>query len=60
MPFDYYELLKEQRESDEYTETTDLVRKSVWSETFYFKLSQRWLKIEDLILIKLYAILRYT
>ena len=60
MPYDYYEFLKKQRESDEYTQTSDLVRQNLWSESINFKLSQRWLRVEDKILIRLYRILKYT
>lgn len=60
MPYDYYEYLKEERGSDEYTETTDLVRKKLWSETINFRLSRDWLRVEDKILIKLYRRLRYS
>ena len=60
MPYDYYEFLKKQRESDEYTETTDLVRQSLWSESFQFKLSNEWSIIENIIRRSLYLFLRYT
>ena len=60
MPYDYYELLKKQIESDEYIETTDLVRENIWNESFEFKLSKEWLIIEDLIKIRLYLYLRYN
>ena len=60
MPYDYYEYLKKQRDAEEYTETAELVRQNLWSETINFKLSQEWLDIEDRILIMLYLRLRYT
>ncbi|WP_462315128.1 hypothetical protein [Methanobrevibacter sp.] len=60
MPYDYYEYLKKQRESEEYTETSELVRQKLWSETINFKLSQKWMRIEDMILVKLYLRLRYS
>ncbi len=60
MPYDYYEYLKKQRESEEYTETSELVRQKLWSETINFKLSQKWMHIEDMILVKLYLRLRYS
>ena len=60
MPYDYYEYLKEQNESDKYTETTDLVRKSLWSETINFRQSRDWLNMQDKILIRLYRKLRYS
>ena len=60
MPYDYYEYLKKQRESEEYTETSELVRQKLWSETINFKLSQKWMHIEDMILVKLYLRLTYS
>ena len=60
MPYDYYEYLKKQRESEEYTETSELVRQKLWSETINFKLSQKWMRIEGMILVKLYLRLRYS
>lgn len=60
MPYDYYEYLKKQREREEYTETSELVRQKLWSETINFKLSQKWMRIEDMILVKLYLRLRYS
>ncbi|WP_296782697.1 hypothetical protein [uncultured Methanobrevibacter sp.] len=60
MPYDYYEYLKKQRDDKQYTETAELVRQNLWSETINFKLSQEWLDIEDRILIMLYLRLRYT
>ena len=60
MPYDYYEYLKKQRDSEEYTETSELVRQNLWNETIDFKLSQEWIHIEDKILIRLYWRLRYT
>lgn len=60
MPYDYYEFLKKQRESDEYIETEELVRQNLWSETLNFKLANSWIKTEDRILLKLYRNLRYS
>ncbi|WP_458454315.1 hypothetical protein [Methanobrevibacter sp.] len=60
MPYDYYEFLKKQRDSDEYSEITDVVRQKIWSDSISFKISQEWLKIEDKIRIKLYLYLRYN
>lgn len=60
MPYDYYDYMKKQRESEEYTETSDLVRQNLWSDSINFKLSQNWLLIEDKILIRLYRKLRYS
>ena len=60
MPYDYYEFLKKQRESDEYIETEELVRQNLWSETLNFKLANSWIKTEDRILLKLYQNLRYS
>ena len=60
MPYDYYEYLKNQRDNEEYTETVELVRQNLWSETINFKVSQDWIAIEDRILIRLYLLLRYT
>ena len=60
MPYDYYEFLKKQRESDEYIETEELVRQNLWSETINFKLANSWMKTEDRILLKLYRNLRYS
>ncbi|WP_405307281.1 hypothetical protein [Methanobrevibacter sp.] len=60
MPYDYYEYLKNQRDNEEYTETVELVRQNLWSETINFKVSQEWIHIEDKILIRLYPRLRYT
>ena len=60
MPFDYYEILKQKTESKYYIETTDLVRKTIWSESYSFKLSVTWLKIEDVIRNGIYLYLRYN
>lgn len=60
MPYDYYEYLKKQRDSDEYIEINDIVRQNIWSESIDFKTGQKWLKIEDKIRIKLYLYLRYN
>lgn len=60
MPYDYYEYLKKQRDSDEYIEINDIVRQKIWSESIEFKARQKWLKIEDKIRIKLYLYLRYN
>lgn len=60
MPYDYYEFLKKQLESDEYIETEELVRQNLWSETLNFKLANSWIKTEDRILLKLYRNLRYS
>ena len=60
MPYDYYELLKKQHENNEYEETTELVRKNLWSESINFRQSINWLNIEDKIFIKFYYFLRYT
>ena len=60
MPYDYYEFLKKQRESDEYIETEELVRQNLWNETINFKLANSWIKTEDRILLKLYQNLRYS
>jgi hypothetical protein len=58
MPYDYYEYLKNMQRNEQYTETTELVRKNLWSETINFNLSLEWLKIEDMILLRLYRKLR--
>jgi chemotaxis methyl-accepting protein methylase len=60
MPYDYYEYFKKQRSNKEYSETTELVRQNLWSETINFRQSQSWISIEDKILIKLYSNLRYS
>ncbi len=60
MPYDYYEFLKKQHESDEYMETEELVRQNLWNETINFKLANSWIKTEDRILLKLYQNLRYS
>ena len=60
MPYDYHEYLKKQRENDDFTQVTDIVRQKIWSESIGFKISQEWLKIEDKIRIKMYLFLRYT
>ncbi|WP_295603691.1 hypothetical protein [uncultured Methanobrevibacter sp.] len=60
MPYDYYEYLKKQKENDDFTQVTDIVRQKIWSESIGFKISQEWLKIEDKIRIKMYLFLRYT
>lgn len=60
MAYDYYEYLKKQRENDDFTEVTDIVRKKIWNDSIDFKISQAWLKIEDKIRIRLYYYLRYN
>ena len=60
MAYDYYEYLKKQRENDDFTEVTDIVRQKIWGESIDFEISQAWLKIEDKIRIRLYYYLRYN
>ena len=60
MPYDYYEELKKQGQNEEYTETWELVRQNIWSESINFKQSIEWIGIEDKMLIRLYPLLRYT
>ena len=60
MPYDYYKYLKKQQENESYKKTSDLVRENMWSETINFKLSQKWMHIEDKILFRLYRQLRYS
>ena len=60
MPYDYYDYLKKQRENEQYIESSELVRQNLWSETINFKQSQKWMHIEDKILIRLYRRLRYS
>ena len=60
MVYDYYDILKRQSDSDEYTEVSDIVREEIWSDGFEFKMSKEWLIIEDLIRISLYLFLRYS
>ena len=59
MPYDYYDYFTKQRQNEVFSETTELVRQNIWGETFNFKLSQSWMKMEDKILISLYQNLRY-
>ena len=60
MPYDYYEYFKKQKESDEYVETTELIRQKLWSEAIQFRMSLEWLEIEKRILIRLYRNLKNT
>lgn len=60
MPYDYYDYFKKQRESPLYTETAELVRQNLWSETINFRQSQDWICMENKILIRLYHSLRYS
>ena len=60
MVYDYYDILKRQSDSDEYTEVSDIVREEIWSDGFEFKMSKEWLIIENLIRISLYLFLRYS
>ena len=60
MPYDYYEILKKQRENSQYIETEELVRKNLWGETINFKQSRDWISMENKILIRLYNLLRYS
>jgi hypothetical protein len=60
MPYDYYDFFTKQRNDENFIETSELVRQNLWSETINFRLTQRWMKIEDKILLKLYRNLRYS
>lgn len=60
MPYDYYDLLKEQRDGEEYTETSDVIRKNVWNDSIDFQKSLEWMETEDKIRIRLYLMLRYN
>lgn len=44
MPYDYYEILKQLRDNDEYTEVSDIVRQKIWNETIDFKIFENWIK----------------
>lgn len=60
MPYDYYEILKEQRDSKEYTEISDVIRQNVWNDSIDFQMSLEWMKTEDKIRNRLYLLLRYN
>ena len=60
MPYDYYDYLTEQRNDEKFTEISEKIRQNLWNDSFDFRLSQKWLKIEDKIRIKLYLLLRYN
>jgi len=60
MPYDYYDQLKEQRDSEEYTEISDVIRKNVWNDSIDFQKSLEWMEVEDKIRIRLYLLLRYN
>lgn len=60
MPYDYYDHLTEQRNDEKFTEISEKIRQNLWNDSFDFRLSQKWLKIEDKIRIKLYLLLRYN
>ncbi|MBE6495835.1 MAG: hypothetical protein E7Z78_05260 [Methanobrevibacter thaueri] len=60
MPYDYYDQLKEQRDSEKYTETSDIIRKNVWNDSIDFQKSIEWMEVEDKIRIRLYLLLRYN
>lgn len=60
MPYDYYDFLKQLRDSDEYMQIDDVVRQNIWNDSIDFNISMDWLKIEDKIRIRLYPILRYN
>ena len=60
MPYDYYDQLKDERNSDEYTEINDIVREKIWNESINFIISLEWMMMEDKIGIQLYYLLRYT
>lgn len=60
MPYDYYDYFTKQRNNEKFTEISEKIRQNFWNESFNFKLSQKWLKIEDKIRIKLYLYLRYN
>ena len=60
MTYDYYEYLKKARNSDEYIEIEDIVRKNIWSDSIDFKISEQWRTIEEKIRINLYLFLRYN
>ena len=60
MPYDYYEYFTKQRNNKIFTEISEKIRQNLWNDSFDVKLSQKWLKIEDKIRIKLYLNLRYN
>lgn len=60
MPYDYYDQLKEQRDGEEYTEISDVIRKNMWNDSIDFQKSLEWMEVEDKIRIRLYLLLRYN
>ena len=60
MPYDYYEYFIKERNNEIFTEIYEKIRQNHWSDSFDFNLSLEWLKIEDIIKIKLYYSLRYN
>ncbi len=58
MPYDYYDYFTKQRQNERFTETAELVRQNLWSETINFRLSQRWMIMEDILFNRLYRSLR--
>ena len=60
MPYDYYEYFTTQRNNKIFTEISEKIRHNLWNDSFDVRLSQKWLKIEDKIRIKLYLNLRYN
>ncbi len=58
MPYDYYDYFTKQRQNKIFTETTELVRQNLWNETINFRLSQRWIIMEDILFNRLYRRLR--
>ncbi len=60
MPYDYYEYFTKERNNEIFTEISEKIRQKLWNDSFDFRLSQKWLKIEDKIRIRLYLPLRYN
>ena len=60
MPYDYYVYFTRERNNEIFTEIYEKIRQNHWSDSFDFRLSQKWLKIEDKIKIRLYPLLRYN
>ena len=60
MPNDLYDQFMKEKSNPLFIEVSNIVRYNVWAESIDFVMSQKWLKTEDKLFIKLYYLLRYT
>lgn len=60
MPYDFYDYFLVQRDDENFTEITNIIRQKLWRDTYDVVEAQQWLSMEERIMLKLYYNLRNT